>query len=177
MPKVRWVYKMTQSAFITQLEAANTTFGKAASWLSFAMVILTFINVVERYFFSANLIWQQELVRFSHAILFLSASGYTLVADEHVRVDVFYQRFSAKRKRLVAVLGTLFFLLPFIGTIGWYAQGFILESWRLLESSPEYNGLPGIFLLKSFIWVFCASLGLQALVMLCKAPCVDEDVL
>ena len=79
--------------------------GHVVSWLALGMVLMTFFNVMQRYLLNTGLPWEQELVRFMHAILFLAAAGYTLKADEHVRVDVLYQHFSERDKAWVNLLG------------------------------------------------------------------------
>lgn len=152
---------MGQTTISTALDRINLTLGRGVAWLALAMVFLTFINVIQRYLFDTSLIWQQELVRSFHAALLMSAAGYTLLKDQHVRVDVLSQNFSARTKHIVSIIGTILFLFPFIGAIAWCSSDFITHSWSILEASPEYNGLPGIFILKTFIWVFSFSLFLQ----------------
>ena len=67
--------------------------GKLISWLTFMMVLLTFLIVVLRYGF--NMVWiaMQESVLYLHGIVFMLGAAYTLKADGHVRVDIFYQNF------------------------------------------------------------------------------------
>jgi TRAP-type mannitol/chloroaromatic compound transport system permease small subunit len=133
------------------------------------MAIVMAATVIERYLFQVNFTWQQELTRYFHAILFLGAAGYTLLQDEHVRVDVFYQRAKRKTRAWINLLGTIFFLFPVCIAIIWFSNDFIVTSWLLLESSPEYQGLPGMFILKSFIWIFCGLLILQGISTICRS--------
>lgn len=137
--------------------------GRIASWLVLVMVMLMAGNVALRYIWNLTLLWQQELVLFIHAIIFLSAAGYTLLAEKHVRVDAFYQGFSVKTKAWVNLLGTLVLLWPSCIAIAFYSTHFISQSWRIFEHSAEYNGMEGVFILKSFIYVFCGSLLLQGI--------------
>lgn len=159
-----------------KLDALSNHIGHSVAWLALAMVLTMALTVIERYVFSASFIWQQELVRYFHAILFLGAASYTLTQDEHVRVDVFYQHMSRKQRSWVNFLGTLLFLLPICIAIMIFSEEFIFTSWRYLEASPEYNGLPGLFILKSFIWVFCILLILQGIANLCRAWLVIHDI-
>tara|TARA_X000000950_G_scaffold48989_1_gene57170 strand:- start:26472 stop:26783 length:312 start_codon:yes stop_codon:yes gene_type:complete len=80
-------------------------------------------------------------------------SVYTLHADEHVRVDVFYSKFSKKNKRLVNLIGNLFFLIPFGVVISYTSIPFVADSYNILESSPDPGGLPFRFLIKSIITI------------------------
>jgi len=151
------------------IDRINCLLGKAISWLALTMVLLMFFNVVSRYVLNLNLVWQQELVGFMHAILFLAAAGYTLLDDKHVRVDVIYQGLSEQKKAVVNLVGTVVFLLPVCIAISYFSNDFILSSWKIYESSSEYNGMKGVFLLKSCIWIFTLTLSLQGVSTICKS--------
>jgi TRAP-type mannitol/chloroaromatic compound transport system permease small subunit len=138
-------------------------FGKALAYLNLFTVAIVFILVSIRAIFGIGWVWMQELALYSNAILFLGVSGYALLCDEHVRIDIFYRDAKPKTKAWVNLLGALILLLPVIGLIAYHATPYILESWRVREGSGDAGGLPAVFLLKTMIWVFCASLILQAL--------------
>ncbi len=157
------------SAIINHIDRLSEGIGQVASWLALAMVAMTFFNVIQRYFFASGLPWEQEIVRFMHAILFLATAAYTLKHDAHVRVDVLYQHLSQRGKAWVNLLGTLFLLFPLCIAIICFSWSYVLSSWELLESSSEFRGMPGVFILKSFIWFFAASLALQGAAMLLDA--------
>ena len=99
----------------------NEYLGKKFSWLLLFMVLITCIIVVLRYVFSIGFIWMQELVRYFYAGVFLMCAAYTMVDDEHVRVDIIYSNLSNKNKALITLLGNLFFLIPFCITILYYS--------------------------------------------------------
>jgi TRAP-type mannitol/chloroaromatic compound transport system permease small subunit len=127
------------------------------------MTLITFVVVVLRYGFDTGWIALQESVMYLHAFLFMLGAAYTLGDDAHVRVDIFYRRFSAKKKALVNLFGALLLLLPtciFIIVMSW---DYVATSWRLLESSKEAGGLPLVFVLKSLIPIFCGLLILQGI--------------
>lgn len=136
--------------------------GRTVSWLSLFLVLITFIVVVLRYVFDSGSIALQESASYLHAIIFLVGMAYTLQQDAHVRVDIFYTRFSRAGKAWVDLFGTLFLLLPFMLFISWISWSYVSDSWGVLESSREAGGLPGVFLLKSLILVMAALLSLQA---------------
>jgi len=136
--------------------------GRTIAWLNVAMVVLTCLVVIMRYVFNHSSIVLQESAMYLHAAVFLMASAYTLKHDEHVRVDIFYQRFSTKGKALVNLIGTLLLLIPVILFIGWSSWPYIESSWRVLETSSEAAGLPLVFILKSLILVMVAVLLIQA---------------
>lgn len=151
------------------IDNINLNIGRAVAWLTLGMVLVTFISVVQRYVFSANAIWQTELVGYMHGIVFMAAAGYTLLRDSHVRIDLFYQNFSEKRKAWINLIGTIIFLFPTCVMLVYFSWDFVLSSWRIFESSSEYGGLPGVFILKTFIWFFAATFALQGISTLIKS--------
>ncbi|MEM1176109.1 MAG: TRAP transporter small permease subunit, partial [Pseudomonadota bacterium] len=92
------------------IDRINDRIGRAAAWMTLAMVIVTFVVVVMRYVFDAGLIWLQESVTWMHAAVFMLGAAHTLQHDEHVRVDVFYRSMSERRRAVVDLFGVLAFL-------------------------------------------------------------------
>jgi len=143
--------------------------GRAVSWLTLLMVIVTFIVVVLRYVFDIGWIALQESVTYMHAMVFLVGASWTMQQDAHVRVDIFYSRFSTRTKAWVDLFGSLLLLLPVMVFIAWISWEYVSESWNVLESSREAGGLPAVFLLKSLIVVLAIMLMLQALVQIMRS--------
>lgn len=152
--------------FVALVDRLNDTIGRGVSWLTLLMVLVTFAVVVLRYVFSMGWVWMQESYVWMHGVVFMVAAGYTLLHDGHVRVDIFYGDASRRFKAWVDLFGGLFLLLPVIFLIALSSGTYIADSWARLEVSREAGGLPGLFLLKSVIWVFCLLLGLQAVSMI-----------
>jgi TRAP-type mannitol/chloroaromatic compound transport system permease small subunit len=151
------------------IDRLNLRIGRAVAWLTLAMVMVMVVSVVQRYVFSATVIWQAELVRYCHAVIFMSAVGYTLLRDSHVRIDLFYQNYSDKKKALTNIIGTILFLFPVCISLIYFSWGFVINSWAIAEASTEYGGLPGVFLLKTFIWVFAILFILQGISTIIKS--------
>ena len=152
----------------TIIDGLNKRLGEWISYFTFLMAAITFVVVILRYGFNIGWIAMQESVTYLHAAVFLIGSAYTLQHDGHVRVDVFYRRFSPKRKALVNLIGTLFLLIPvmlFITIVSWH---YVSESWQTLEGSMESGGLPFLYVLKSFILVFSITMLLQGVSEVCK---------
>ena len=145
--------------------------GKATSWLTLAMVVLTSIIVVMRYVFDAGLIWMQESVTWMHAAVFMVGAAYTLLHEEHVRVDIFYRKMSERRRAIVDLLGVVFFLLPLCGFLALMAYDFAAAAWSIHETSREPGGLPYpmIPLLKSIVIVMPVAVALQGISMLIRS--------
>jgi len=151
-----------------QLERLADWTGAAIAWLTLLMVLGTFVIVVLRYAFDLGWIAMQESITWMHAAVFMVGAAYTLKQDEHVRVDIFYQRLSVERRALVDLIGTLVFLLPMSVFLMASSWDYVATSWAIREASREAGGLPFPFvsILKSLIPVTALLLTLQGIAML-----------
>ena len=95
-------------------------------------------------------------------------AAYTLKNNMHVRIDIFYSKFSKNKKNKVNFYGTLFFLIPTCVLIFFTSYNYVLSSILLLESSKEAGGLSIIYILKSYIILLSFSLLLQGFSELIK---------
>ncbi len=136
--------------------------GRTISWLTLGMVLITFLVVFLRYVFDTGWIALQESISYMHALVFLIGAAYTLKHNEHVRVDIIYEKLSKKNQAWIDLTGNLFILLPVVIFIFWISWQYVIDSWRVMESSREAGGLPGVYLLKSIILIMSALLILQA---------------
>ena len=143
--------------------------GRLVSWLSLLMVLVTFTVVILRYVFDTGSIALQESITYLHASIFLIGAAWTLQLDAHVRVDIFYTKFSEDTRAWIDLIGSLFLLLPVMVFISWISWDYISDSWAVTEGSRESGGLPGVFLLKSLILIFTALLMLQGIVQAVEA--------
>ncbi|MCZ2722695.1 TRAP transporter small permease subunit [Marinomonas sp. 15G1-11] len=146
---------------VSKAEALSTITGKCVAWLTLAMMLLTCLIVLLRYGFNIGSIALQESVLYLHALVFMLGAAYTFKDDEHVRVDVFYRTFSARKKAWVNILGGIFFLLPVTIYTSYLSIEYVSASWRVLETSQEPGGLPFIYLLKTLIPLMMISLIIQ----------------
>ncbi len=143
--------------------------GRAVAWLALGMVLVTFVIVALRYLFDSGYIWMQESVIWMHALVFLLAAAYTLHADEHVRVDIFYRRMTPRGRAWVNLLGTLLLLMPSMCFVLLTSFDFVAQAWRVHETSSEAGGLPALYLLKTAIPVAAVLLMLQGLALLIRS--------
>ena len=133
------------------------------------MMFASCLAVLMRYVFNAgNIIFVQESVTYLHATIFLLASGWALKRDGHVRVDVFYRRFSPEAKAWIDSLGTLIFLLPFCVFMYFASLDFVALSWSIKETSGDAGGIPLVYLLKTLIPLMCILLGMQGIAQLIR---------
>jgi TRAP-type mannitol/chloroaromatic compound transport system permease small subunit len=121
--------------------------GKWLYWLTLGMVAIGAYNALVRYLdkytgmtLSSNTYLELQWYMFS--LLFLLGAAYTLKHDAHVRVDIFYSKLSAKGKAWVDLLGTVLILFPFCVLMLWTSWPMVINSWAVLEISPDPGGLP-----------------------------------
>jgi len=145
------------------IDLINEHIGKAVSWLTLFMVIIMFGIVLMRYALNEGSIAIQESVMYMHAIVFMLGAAFTLKRDGHVRVDIFYHKMSTRKRAIVNFLGNLFLLLPVCIFIFWSSWEYVLEAWRIGETSREAGGLPWTYILKSTILFMAILLILQAI--------------
>jgi len=151
------------AAFVRAVDVFTEWLGRAVSWLSLGMVVVTALVVLLRYGFDLGWIGLQESVVYMHALLFMLGAAYTLKHDGHVRVDIVYQRLGPRARAWMDLLGCWGLLVPVGVFIGWIGWDYVAASWAVRESSREAGGLPAVYLLKSVILVFAATLLLQGL--------------
>jgi len=163
------------------IQAVNSMLGRACAWLTLFLVLGTACVVVIRYAFGIGATALQEAVMYAHALTFMGTAAWALQRQAHVRVDIFYQNFSERKKALVNTTGHLFLLLPMCLFLGWNSWDYVANSWAIKETSGETGGLGFMYLQKSIILLLVVSLllqGISDLVLLIKqlfAPQVAED--
>lgn len=106
---------------------------------------------------------------YMHGMVFLLGIAFTLKEKGHVRVDVLHERLPVKAQASIDIAGNILFLLPVAGYIFWASLDYVSFSWSVRESSAQPGGLPGVYLLKTFIPVMTALLILQGISETCKS--------
>jgi TRAP-type mannitol/chloroaromatic compound transport system permease small subunit len=144
------------------IDAFQDRFGRGVSWLMLLMVLVVFTDVILRYAFNQSSVFTQELEWHIFGLVYLLGAGYTMLFDEHVRVDILYSRWSPRKKAWIDFACYLVFFYPSAIMIMITAWPFVRNSYTVLEGSPDPGGIPFRFLLKSTIIVGFAILTLQA---------------
>ncbi|MEJ2284404.1 MAG: TRAP transporter small permease subunit [Desulfobacterales bacterium] len=133
------------------IDRFNEQVGRMVAWVSLGLVMVIFVDVTMRYIFNTSFVFTQELEWHLFAFIFLIGAGYTLLHDGHVRVDIFYQRLGFKGRAWVNFLGVLLFLIPGCTMVMTTSWKFMLNSFMILEGSPDPGGIPLRFIVKGFI--------------------------
>ncbi|MEG3639493.1 TRAP transporter small permease subunit [Magnetococcus sp. PR-3] len=155
--------------FLQWLDSINEGVGRVISWLTLAMVVVTFAVVVLRYQFNMGSIAMQESITYMHGLLFMLGAGYTLRHEGHVRVDLFYRPRPPKTQALINLLGTFFLLFPLMIFLLIISFDYVAASWSIHEGSREAGGLEGVWLLKSALLIMPVLMILQGVAQAGKA--------
>ena len=145
------------------IDKLNERVGRGIAWATLGLVLVVFVDVVMRYAFKTSFVFTQELEWHLFAFIFLIGAGYTLLQDGHVRVDIIYQRLGFKSRAWVNLIGVLFFLIPGCVMVIVTSWKFVLNSWGVLEGSPDPGGIPFRFIVKGCITVGFVLLLLQGI--------------
>jgi len=127
-----------------------------------ALVILVVFDATSRYLFSAGSTALQELEWHFFDVVILLSIAYTLRNNAHVRVDIFYEKFSQKTKVLINIVSFLFFILPLSFLIIYIGIGFVELSFVQHEASSDPGGLKYRWIVKSLMPLAFFLLALQA---------------
>jgi TRAP-type mannitol/chloroaromatic compound transport system permease small subunit len=147
----------------------TTRVGQIISWLTLLLVFLVMTVVISRYLLGVGSIAIQESISYVHGIIFMLGLAFTLQNGGHVRVDIFYREFSARRKALVNLMGTILFLLPFCGLILFGSWDYVMASWSIKETSSETGGIAAIYLLKTLMIAMPVTLALQGVAQIIES--------
>src|SRR5712664_4035518 len=123
------------------IDAVNERIGRLVYWCVLIMVLVSAANAVSRYALSiASNAWL-ELQWYLFAAVFLLCSGYTLLHNEHIRIDVVSSLLSRRSRIWIDIFGTLFFLLPMSIYITWSSWPVFMNAWNSGEVSANAGGL------------------------------------
>jgi TRAP-type mannitol/chloroaromatic compound transport system permease small subunit len=123
------------------IDTINERIGLFISWALLIAVLICSGNAMVRYLFNTSSNAWLEVQWYLFGALFLLASAYTLKRNEHVRIDVIVGRFSRRTQVWIDIFGFIFFLLPAVSLILYFAVPFAMESLRSQEMSSNAGGL------------------------------------
>lgn len=123
------------------IDAVDERIGRWLTWLVLAMVLISAANAISRYLFNISSNAWLELQWYLFAMVFLLCSGYTLLHNEHIRIDVISARFAPRTRAWIDVFGTVFFLLPVAIYIVYLSWPIFMNAWDSGEMSSNAGGL------------------------------------
>lgn len=123
------------------IDFANEHIGRLVYWCVLIVALISAANATSRYALNrASNAWL-ELQWYLFAAIFLLCSGYTLLHNEHIRIDVVSSRLSRRAQIWIDIFGLLFFLLPMTLFILWLSWPIFMNAWTSGEVSGNAGGL------------------------------------
>jgi len=158
------------------IDTVNTWLGKRLAWLILAAVVVSAVNASIRKFFdtSSNSWLELQWVLFS--IVFLLCSPWTLLANEHIRIDIVNNLLPKRLRDTIDVVGHAFFLLPLAFIMIITGIPFFLRSYEINEQSGNAGGLPQ-WPSKALVMIAFTLLLLQGLSELIKRIAVMRNLI
>jgi len=123
------------------IDAINTAIGKSAMWLTLVAVLVSAINAIVRKAFDMSSNAWLELQWYLFGAVFMLCAGYTLLKNEHIRIDVVAGMFSKRTRDWIDVFGHAFVLIPFCLLMIYDLWPFFWGSFTSGEVSPSPGGL------------------------------------
>lgn len=162
---------------VTQvIDAITTWLGKRIAWLILAAVIVSAMNAIVRKTFDTSSNSWLELQWILFSVVFLLCSPWTLLANEHIRIDIVNNMFPKRVRDSIDVIGHLFFLMPFAVVMIITGIPFFLRSVEINEQSGNAGGLPQ-WPSKALVMIGFTMLLVQGLSELIKRIAVMRDLI
>jgi TRAP-type mannitol/chloroaromatic compound transport system permease small subunit len=123
------------------IDALNEHVGRLTYWLILAAVLISAGNAVVRYTINMSSNAWLEIQWYLFSFVFLFCAGYTLLHNQHVRIDVISGQLSGRARAWIDIFGTVFFLMPMAIAIMWLSWPVFLDAYRSGEVSTNAGGL------------------------------------
>ena len=124
------------------IDAINFRIGKTLAWLILAAVIVSAVNAIIRKLFDVSSNSWLELQWVLFGAVFLIVASWTLLENEHIRIDIVNSQFSQRTRNIIDIIGHAFFLLPLTIIMIITGYPFVMKSVLLNEQSMNAGGLP-----------------------------------
>lgn len=119
----------------------NDRVGRLVLWLVLIAALISAGNAVIRKLFDMSSNAWLEIQWYLFSAIFLLCAGYTLLRNEHVRIDVFLHRLSGRTQNWIDIFGLVFFLLPASVLVIWLAWPLVVNAYISGEMSQNAGGL------------------------------------
>ncbi|HEY0837908.1 MAG TPA: TRAP transporter small permease subunit [Azospirillum sp.] len=123
------------------IDAINERVGQLVYWLVLVAVVISAGNASVRYLFSNSSNAWLELQWYLFSAIFLLCAGYTLLRNEHIRIDVVIGRFSKRTQAWIDVFGFIVFMFPMTILIMLLSWPMFMDSYTIGEMSNNAGGL------------------------------------
>ncbi|MDA9764739.1 MAG: TRAP transporter small permease subunit [Opitutales bacterium] len=136
--------------FIEKIEAILESIGRASAWI-LLVLLASIVLQVGLNAISSSITWMEELQWYLYGISSMVALSYTMTGNGHVRVDVLHRRFGVRTKQILEMVWIIIALIPLYIVTLVYGWNFAIESFSIMEGSPDPGGMPYRWIVKAFI--------------------------
>ena len=174
--KNQWVTSISEH-FISLIDLISFHLGEIVKWLLPLLVLSVAASVFALSIFGVTTTKWLESAKYFQAVIIMLGAGATLLAGQHVRVDIFHTRMSDIGKARVDLIGFYVLLMPVCLLLIWNSQSFVSIAWSIQEGSTESDGIRGIYLLKTLIPLFALTMLLQGFAIAVRASmCLSGQI-
>ena len=161
--------KSFSEAFISLIDSLIYRLGEITKWLLPLLVLSVAASVFALSIFGVTTTKWLESAKYFQALIIMLGAAATLLAGQHVRVDIFFSRMTEQGKARVDLIGFYLLLAPACILLIWNAQSFVGFAWAIREGSSEADGIRGVYILKTLIPIFALSMLMQGLAIATRA--------
>lgn len=167
--------KSFSEAFISLIDSLIYWLGEITKWLLPLLVLSVAASVFALSIFGVTTTKWLESAKYFQALIIMLGAAATLLAGQHVRVDIFFSRMTEIGKARVDLIGFYLLLAPACILLTWKAQSFVGFAWAIREGSSEADGIRGVYILKTLIPIFAISMVIQGLAIATRAAMVLSE--
>lgn len=124
------------------IDRISTVVGRTLAWAILIAVLVSAANAIIRKVFSMSSNAWLELQWILFGVVFLMCAPWTLLSNEHIRIDIVNSLFPQRLRNWIDVIGHVFFLMPMAAVMLWLGWPFFLLSLSQNEQSTNAGGLP-----------------------------------
>jgi len=166
------IIKSLSEGLISVIDNLSFWLGEGAKWLLPLLVISVAASVFALSIFGVTTTKWLESAKYFQALIIMLGAAATLLAGQHVRVDIFFSRMKETGKARVDLIGFYLLLAPVCILLIWNAQSFVSFAWAIREGSSEADGIRGVYILKTLIPIFAITMLAQGLAIATRAVMV-----
>jgi TRAP-type mannitol/chloroaromatic compound transport system permease small subunit len=138
-------------AFVNTIDRFSKWQGSVFCWLIFPLIFVLDYEITARYLFNAPTLWAYDLTYMTYGCLFMFGAAYTLLVDQHVRIEAIHQAISPKTRTIFEIIGYLVFFFPALIALLIFGSEFAWESWVMKEAAKGSIWGPPIYPFKAVL--------------------------
>ena len=125
------------------IDFINTWVARIMAVITIPLLFITFFGVIMRYVFHSPLVWVGQVLLLLYVPMLTLAGGYLLKTDQHIRIDLIYDRFSRRGKAIADVATFIVFFLFILAfsyvtiQMAWNSTMMLEKSWSIFKG-PVY---------------------------------------